>query len=92
MKIVCTEDFVDQLRTILGDFIQQDIKEAKKFKLYLDTVLYNLPTKVEKYKPSIYFQNNNIKDIEHEGFIIPFYIDNKNDKYVLMGIFKTFSL
>ncbi len=92
MQIVCSKEFIEQLKNILVDFMQKDINETKKFKLYLDTVLYNLPTKVQKYKPSIYFENHDIKDIEHEGFIIPFYIDNKNNKYVILGIFQKFSL
>ncbi len=92
MQIVCSKEFIEQLKNILVDFMQKDINETKKFKLYLDTVLYNLPTKVQKYKPSIYFENDDIKDIEHEGFIIPFYIDNKNNKYVILGIFQKFSL
>ncbi len=92
MQIVCSKEFIEQLKNILVDFMQKDINETKKFKLYLDTVLYNLPTKVQKYKPSVYFDDDDIKDIEHEGFIIPFYIDNKNNKYVILGIFQKFSL
>lgn len=80
--------FETQLQEILEDFVKQDPIATKKFKLYLDTVLYNMPTKVEKYKPSLYFDNDQIKEIEHQGYLIPFYIDNHKNYYVLLGIVK----
>jgi hypothetical protein len=43
-------------------------------------------TKAKKYKRSIYFDNENIKDIENQGYTIPFYIDEKKSLYVLLGL------
>jgi len=54
----------------------------------LDTIIVNIPTKADKYKKSIFFHEDNVKDVEHQGFRIPFYIDKENDTYVLLGIFK----
>jgi hypothetical protein len=41
---------------------------------------------VKKYKKSIYFDDENIKDIQNQGFAIPFYIDEEKNRYILLGI------
>jgi len=86
MNVVCCTLFKEQLRAILSPMKQSDLQGAKSFKLYLDTILLNLPTKAEKYKPSIYFNNDDIRDIEHQGFTIPFYHDRENKTYAVLGI------
>jgi len=86
MRIVCSELYEMQLKSLLEDFLKEDISATKKFKSYLDTIIINLPTKATKYKKSIYFDDENIKDIVHENFIIPFYIDKTNDTYLILGI------
>jgi hypothetical protein len=77
-----------QLKELLEKFSNEDFVATKKFKTYLDTIIINIPTKVNKYKKSIYFDDENIKDVIHEEFIIPFYVDNKNDTYLILGIVK----
>jgi len=88
MQIVCSEFYEEELKKILEDFSKEDLATAKNFKLYLDTIIVNIPTKVNKYKKSIFFHEDSIKDVEHQGFRIPFYIDKENDTYVLLGILK----
>ncbi|WP_242689796.1 hypothetical protein [Sulfurimonas aquatica] len=61
---------------------------TKKFKLYLDTIIINLPTKAQKYKSSIYFDDETIKDIEHEGYTIIFYTDKESSTYLILSILK----
>ncbi|SFV75178.1 hypothetical protein MNB_SM-3-1267 [hydrothermal vent metagenome] len=86
MTILCSELYEKQLKDILAQGLQENVEETKKFKMYLDTVIINLPTKVQKYKKSRYFDDENIKDIEFQGFVIPFYIDKEKQRYVLLGI------
>lgn len=88
MKILCTSVFQEQLKAILENFSQEDYEATKKYKIYLDTVILNMPTKVQKFKKSVYFDNENIKDIEHQGFVIPFYIEEESDTYLILGIVK----
>lgn len=89
MNIVCSSLYETQLKSILEEFAKKSLKKTKNFKLYLDTIILNMPTKAKKYKKSIYFDNNDdIKDIEHEGFTIVFYTDNSNDTYLVLGIIK----
>lgn len=86
--IVHSPLFESQLREILDSLEKEDSNGAKNFKLYLDTVIINMQTKIAKYKPSEYFEGANVKEIENQGFIIPFYSDDQNETYVLLGIFK----
>ena len=86
MKIVASPLFERQLKALLSSAMESDPKAAKSFKLYLDTVLLNIPTKAKKYKPSIFFDDENVKDVEHHGLIIPFYYDQNTDTYAVLGI------
>ena len=88
MKILCSELFQTQLLAYLEEFSNEDLDATKKFKTYLDTIIINMPTKAKKYKKSIFFDDENIKDIEHENFRIPFYIDASTETYLLLGIYK----
>lgn len=86
MKILCTTLYEKQLKEILTTVASSDYKEAKNFKMYLDTIILNAPTKARKYKQSIYSDNENIKDIEHEGYTIVFLIDEEKETYLVLSI------
>jgi len=86
MNILTTKLYESQLKDVLSSFQDEDIDATKKFKLYLDTIIINMPTKAKKYKKSIYFDDENIKDIPHEAFTIPFYIDKENQNYLILSI------
>jgi len=88
MNILCTALYEEQLKAILENFLQEDFDTTKKFKLYLDTILINMPTKAKKYKQSIYFENEDIKDIPHEDYTVTFFIDKKNNNYLILSIIK----
>jgi len=86
MKILCSKLYQEQLKSILEPYLQSDPKGIKDFKLYLDTVILNMPSKVQKYKKSIYFDDKDIRDIEHQGYTIPFVYDEVNDTFLILGI------
>ena len=88
MKILCSALYESQLKGILSQMLKQDVKSAKDFKLYLDTIVMNVPTKAKKYKKSIFFDDESIKDIEYDGYKIPFYIDEIKSVYLILGIYK----
>lgn len=88
MNILSTPLYEEQLRAILKDYIHEDRQATKSFKLYLDTIIINIPTKANKYKKSIYFDDENIKDIEHENVTVSFYIDIENENYLILSIIK----
>ncbi len=86
MNIVASELYEAQLKDILDEMITIDYKVAKNFKSYLDTIIINIPTKYNKYKKSIYYDDDNVRDVVHGGFVIPFYVDESNDTFVILGI------
>ncbi len=88
MQILCTDSFERQLKGLLQEYAKEDFSATKNYKMYLDTIILNMPTKVKKFKKSIYFDDENIKDIEHHGHIIPFYIDEETGNYIILGIVK----
>ena len=88
MQIICSELYEKQLKEILEPLVKEDFFFAKKFKMYLDTIIINIPTKVDKYKKSIYFDDENIKDLEYEDFTVVFYVEKSNSSYIILGIVK----
>ena len=88
MNILCTSLYEEQLKNLLSTFVKEDYKAAKAFKLYLDTIIINMQTKAHKYKSSIYFDDENIKDIQHEEYTIIFFEDKPNNNYLLLSIIK----
>jgi hypothetical protein len=89
MNIIASELYEKQLKEILDEMIVVDFNSAKNFKSYLDTIIINIPTKYNKYKKSIYYDDKNIRDVVHGGFIIPFYTDESNKTFVILGIVET---
>jgi hypothetical protein len=87
-QIVSSTLFEEQLHEILQVLENEQSNSAKSFKLYLDTIIINMQSKIAKYKPSIYFDNEKVKDIENQGYIIPFFINDEDETFVLLGICK----
>ncbi len=87
MKIVATEKFENELKLILDSMLQQlNCQSAKNFKLYLDTIILNIPTKLHKYKVSSFFEKETIKEVDYNGFKIFIYEDKKRKNIVLLSI------
>ena len=87
MKILATEKFQKELKLILKKMLEQlDCKSVKNFKLYLDTVILNIPTKLHKYKISPFFNDEHIKEIDYNGFKIFIYEDSLKKNIVLLSI------
>jgi len=86
VNILASKLYEKQLKEILELLCAQDYKQTKNFKMYLDTIILNMPSKIKKYKKSIYFDDENIRDIEYQGCRIPFLIDEDNNSLILLGI------
>lgn len=86
MKILCTKTYEEQLKSILEPMAKENFEDTKKFKTYLDTIIINIPTKVAKYKSSVYFDDERVKDVEYENFTIVFYYDEHKNNYLILSI------
>ena len=89
MNVLTSPLYREQLKEVLKTLENEDATYAKRFELYLDTIIINMHTKAQKYKKSIYFDNENIKDIENQGYTVVFYIDEKKSLYALLALLKS---
>ena len=88
MKICVTPTFESQLQEIVQELLAHDEAYAKSFKMYLDTILLNIPTKTAKYKPFEPLAQEGVQQIQHKGLTIPFYHDEKNETFIVLGVLK----
>ena len=80
MKIIETENFKIRLKQI-AIFIKQHNKQASiKFVKELKQQINDLIFMPKKYRKSIYFDNENIRDIIFKGYTIVYFIDNNTIK------------
>ena len=89
MNVLSSKLYKEQLKEVLALIKKESDTDASAFELYLDTIIVNMHTKLKKYKKSIYFDDDNIKDIQNQGYTIPFYIDEKKKINILLGLIKS---
>jgi mRNA-degrading endonuclease RelE of RelBE toxin-antitoxin system len=88
MKILKREEFNREFKEILY-FIAQDSKaNAKKFKNELIKKVNDLEFMPYKFRKSIYFNNDSIRDLVFKGYVIVYSIDEQEDIITIIGISK----
>ncbi|MBN2782569.1 MAG: hypothetical protein JXQ66_04955 [Campylobacterales bacterium] len=85
-SILKSKLFDEQLDEILKSISSIDENVSKQFESYLNTIILNMQTKINKYKKSVYFDNEMVKDIDFQGCTIPFFIDESKNRVILLGI------
>ena len=88
MEILCSALYEKQLKEILIPMLEENPSAAKHFKMYLDTLIINIPTKAKKFKKSIFFDDESIKDLKYEDYIIIFTANENNTSFIILGIVK----
>lgn len=86
VQILCTELYQTQLHSILESKLVDGIESVKRFKTYLDAIVMNIPTKVEKYKSSASFEDENIKEIDFENFILLVHCNKEQKCFLVLSI------
>jgi len=85
-KIVYEKRFFDDMKTILN-FIKNDKPQsAYEFKKDLKHKIENLTLFPYKYRKSIYFNDESIRDLIFKGYIIPYKITQ--NQIIVLGITK----
>lgn len=88
VQVIKNETFERDLDNIL-DFIAHDsLDRAIIFNRELETHLNELPFMPYKFRSSIHFEDENIRDYIFKGYVIPYFIDVHADCIVLLGIVK----
>ena len=75
--------------TKIWNFIAKDsINRANTFKKQLKSKITDIPYMPYKFRRSLYYNDKNIRDLIHKGYTIPYLIDNKDQKIIILDIFK----
>ena len=85
-----TQDDTFKLRlSVILRFIALDSKtKAQYFKTGLRQGLDNLIYMPYKFRKSVYFNDNDIRDYIYKGYCVPYFIDEENERIVLLDIIK----
>ena len=88
MRIITKPLFKSGLKDILA-YIGQDSKvRAKQFNKSLFVGINSLDNFPYKFRKSIHFNNEQIRDYVFKGYTIPYLVDEENDVIVVLDIFK----
>ena len=88
MKIYKNEKFISQLDDVL-DFIAIDsLNQAIIFNRNLEIKINSILNMPYKFRQSIHFDDENIRDLIFKGYTIPYFIDEENRLIIILGIIK----
>jgi len=88
MKIVLSNKFSVSLNNTLDYIAKDSLSKSLHFKKELNKKIDNIKFMPYKYRKSLYYNNQNIRDLIFKGYTIPYLIDIENDKIVILDIFK----
>jgi len=88
MQIVKEETFLISLQTIIHFIAEDSINRALDFEKKLREKLETLDNFPYKCRQSIYFENEEIRDYIFMGYVVPYFIDVRNDRIVILDIIK----
>jgi len=86
MQIYTNNDFDQSLDEILDYIALDSLEKALDFVHELQTKFETLPFMPYKFRKSIYFDNENIRDFIYKGYVIPYLVDQ--ECIVILGIVK----
>jgi plasmid stabilization system protein ParE len=87
MTVIYDPVFSNELKEVL-QYIAKDKKSASiKFKNDLERLINGLPNFPYKYKQSIYFDDENIRDMTFKKYTITYEVNLKNNTIEILKIF-----
>jgi len=87
MTIKRTEKYQTELLAILRNIANDKITASKKFKTDLNKQIKNIPNFPYKHRKSIYFDDENIRDMIFKKYTIIYEIDLDKNKIYVFSIF-----
>ena len=88
MQIIRDSSYLSSLEYVL-DFIASDsLNKALIFLDKLEDKIDNLPYMPYKYRKSLYYNNENVRDMIFKGYTLPYMIDIDKHQIILLDIFK----
>jgi len=88
MKIIYQVKFINSFNQI-WDFISLDSKtRANQFKKEVKKKIEELENMPFKFRQSIYFEDESIRDLIFKGYTIVYKVDKERDAIIIIGIKK----
>jgi len=88
MKILKSNKFLEQLRTILRFIALDSPAQARIFKRELNEKIKYLDDFPYKYRRSIHFESEEIRDMIFKGYVIPYFVDMNHGQIIVIAISK----
>ncbi len=88
MKIIRRKEYTTSLKSILSFIAKDSTNRALNFKNQLDNKINDLVNFPYKFRQSLYYDDKDIRDLIFKGYTVPYLIDNKDQKIIILDIFK----
>ena len=86
MLIIRDTNYLNKLQNIMEFISKGSLTRALNFQIELDDKVNNLVYMPYKFRKSIYFDDENIRDLIFKGYVIPYRIDKIKDTIIVIGI------
>lgn len=87
MQIIYKKAFEKQLLHIVNYIAQDKPSASIKFANELEELIFLIPDNPLKYKSSIYFNNENVRDMTHKGYTIIYKVSFQKNTIEVLRIF-----
>ena len=88
MRIEFNPEFVEHFMGIWSYIADDNEDAANRFEKQLREKLNLLMHFPHKFRVSLYYEDENIRDYIFKGYTIPYLVDEENDLIVVLDIFK----
>ena len=88
MKVVLEKSFVQELEIICEYIGQNNPDNSYRFKDELFLLLASLKSMPYRFRKSLYYKNENIRELIFKGFAITYKVDQSISLVQVIGIFK----
>jgi plasmid stabilization system protein ParE len=87
MQISYKKTFENQLLQIVNYIAKDKVKASINFANELEELIFLIPDNRFKYRQSIYFKNENIRDMTYKGYTINYKVNCEKDLIEILRIF-----
>lgn len=87
MQIIYKKTFEKQLLHIVNYIAQDKVNASIKFANELEKLIFLIPDNPLKYRLSIYFQNENVRDMTYKGYTIVYKVNFQKNTIEVLRIF-----
>ncbi|WP_457744626.1 type II toxin-antitoxin system RelE/ParE family toxin [Sulfurimonas sp.] len=87
MKIKRSQRYNNNLFKILDYIAQDKLSASENFLNELDKLINNLPNYPFKFRQSVYFDNENIRDLIYKGYTVIYRVNESKNSIEIIRIF-----